>query len=438
LKAKLAQIFFEPLLRLGFSHKTQASALWSLLESFSSPFFSLLLIPIFTHNLGLENYGMYVMVMALVSFFGFTGLGMSTSVTYYLAVNYQTSNSKEIAQRLSSALLITLIGTVLFSCIFLLVLNIFETQFKEHYPQLSYKQQLIYIALGLVVITQLDIVVSSAIKGLQQFKTSSKLEFVLRLLSFMVVALVAVKQKNVEAIVLVVLVMAILNLIVRYSMLNKIVNFDVREIKINKQITHELFHFGKWMTLQNLSGAIFGSLDKILLGTLFNTTIVGVYNIIISVTQLSHYVLASISSFITPKISSILATKKRLRDIYYKALAASVLVTFTMLVILTILYPLVHDYFHLGSVKDVYFILLISYGVLAMCVQPYNFALGFGKVKLLSNINMISALVGVVAMMYFINLNGILGAAIARLAYAMVVSTTFLVPLIFLRKEKIP
>ena len=280
MKAKLAQKIFEPLLRLGFSHKIQVTALWSLLESFSSPFFSILLLPIFTHNLGLENYGLYVMVMALVGFFGFTGLGMNTSITYYLAVNYQTSNSKEIAQRLSSALLITLIGTVLFSCLFLLVLNIFETQFKEHYPQLSDQQQLIYIALGLVVITQLDGVVSSAIKGLQQFKISSKIEFVLRLLSFMVVALVALIQKSVEAIALVVLVMAILNLVVRLTMLNKIVNFDFREIKINKKITNELFHFGKWMTLQNLSGAIFGSLDKILLGALFNTTIVGVYNII--------------------------------------------------------------------------------------------------------------------------------------------------------------
>jgi len=434
LKAKLSQIIFAPLLRFGFSHKTQATALWSMLESFSNPFFSLLLLPIFTHSLGLENYGLYAMLMALVNFFGFTGLGMNTSITYYLAVNYQTSNPKEIAQRLCSALLITLIGTMLFSCLFLLVINMFETQLKEHYPHLRDKQQLIYIALGLVVITQIDMVVSSAIKGLQEFKISSKVEFVLRFLSFIVVSLVAVIQKSVEAIALVVLVLAIFNLIVRYGMLNKIVNFDLREIKINKQIINELFHFGKWMTLQNLSGAVFGSLDKILLGVLFNTTIVGVYSIIISVTQLSHYVLASASSFITPKISSILATKKKLRDIYYKALAASALVTFLMLLILTILYPLLHDHFNLGSIKTEYFILLLSYGILAMCVQPYYFALGFGKVKLLSNINIMSALIGIVAMVYFINLYGIFGAAIARLAYTIVVTTTFLIPLIFLRK----
>jgi O-antigen/teichoic acid export membrane protein len=217
-------------------------------------------------------------------------------------------------------------------------------------------------------------------------------------------------------------------------MLNKIVNFDFHEIKINKQIIIELFHFGKWMTLQNLSGTIFGSLDKIFLAALFGTTIVGEYNIIITVTQLSHYVLASASSFIAPKISAMSVTKKRLRDFYHKALTASALVTFAMLLILTILYPLVHEHFHLGSIKTEYFMLLISYGVLAMCVQPYYFALGFGKMKLLSSINTISALICIVAMMFFINLYGMLGAAIARLAYSMVVTITFLIPLIILRK----
>ena len=135
MKVNFNQIIFEPLFRLGFSHKIQATALWSLLESFSSPFFSILLLPIFTHNLGLENYGLYVMVMALVSFFSFTGLGMNTSITYYLAVNYQTSNSKQIAQRLTSALLITLIGTVFFSCLFLLVLTIFCLLYTSPSPR---------------------------------------------------------------------------------------------------------------------------------------------------------------------------------------------------------------------------------------------------------------------------------------------------------------
>jgi O-antigen/teichoic acid export membrane protein len=435
LKAKFIKIIFEPLLRLGFSHKIQATALWSMLESFSNPFFSLLLLPIFTHNLGLENYGLYVMVMAFVSLFGFAGLGMNTSVTYFLAANYKTSNPKQIAERLTSALLITLISTIFFSCLFLLMLHIFEIQFKEHYPQLIGKEKLIYIALGLVVVTQLDAVVSSAIKGLQQFKTSSKVEFVLRSLSFMTVALIAITQKTIESIILVSLILALFNIIVRYVLLSKTVIFRIGEIKINKQFTSEHFNFGKWMTLQNLSGAIFSSLDKILLGLLFNTTIVATYNIITSITQLSHYILASAISFIMPKVSANLKINTRLQDSYYKVLALSALVTFLMLFILAILYPFVSNHFNLGSIENEYFLLLLSYGILAMCVPPYFFALAFGKVKLLSNINTVSAIVGIIAMIYLINPLGIYGAALARLSYAIIVITTFLIPSVFFKKN---
>jgi O-antigen/teichoic acid export membrane protein len=188
------------------------------------------------------------------------------------------------------------------------------------------------------------------------------------------------------------------------------------------------------MTLQNLSGAIFGSLDKILLGLLFNTNVVGMYSIMISVTQLGHYVFASASSFIMPKISSC-STKKTMQVFYTKALVVSAMVTFATLFILTMLYPLVHDRFNLGNVKIEYFTLLISYGVLTMCVTPYNFALGFGKVKLLSYINSIAALIGIFTMMCLINDYGILGASIARLIYTIIGIITFLIPITYFKKH---
>jgi O-antigen/teichoic acid export membrane protein len=432
MKVNFNQIVFEPLLRLGFSHKIQATALWSLLESFSSPFFSILLLPIFTHNLGMENYGLYVMVMALVSFFGFTGLGMNTSITYYLAVNYQTSNSKQIAQRLTSALLITLIGTVLFSCLFLLVLSIFETQFKEHYSQLSDKQQLIYIALGLVIITQLDGVVSSAIKGLQQFKISSKIEFVLRLLSFMVVALVAAIQKSVEAIALVVLVMAILNLLVRLAMLNKIVNFDLREIKINKQITNELFHFGKWMTFQGVSGALFGSLDKLVIGSFLGNAVLGSYNVLISIAQLIHFIPASSLTFIMPKIAvnNRSISKATLRKVSIVTAILSIIFSIVIFACKGIIF----SHFHLdGNYENLFCWLIFNYFLLSLSVPVYFIAIGMHLIKAVSLQSIMGSLVGVIFLVIFISEYGLVAALVSKLIYSFL---AFFIIIPVLRKVK--
>ena len=428
LRIKLMQLLFKPLSRFGINPSIQATAMWSMLESFSSPLFSLILIPILTHNLGLEKYGVYVMVMAFVGLFSFTGLGMNTSITYYLAVNHQTPNTKNIAERLGTALSITLISTITFSLIFLLAFTLFAPALQKMYPQLITQQPLVYAALFLLIFTQCDMVISAALKGLQHFKTSSKLEFLIRLIGFIIVALVAIMLKNVVAIVLSAVIIAFLSVLSRYISISKVADLHLSDIKLNKQYAGEFFHFGKWMTLQNISGAIFGSLDKIMLGLFFNTTVVGTYNIIVSITQLSHYVLASACSFILPKISASAASIKTLQKVYYKSLVISALVTLLMIFILTMLYPFIKGHFNLGDIKSEYFILLISYGVLAMGVPPYYFALGLGKVKLLSNINTISAVVGIVAIMSLINNYEILGAALSRVAYTLAVTLTFFVP----------
>jgi O-antigen/teichoic acid export membrane protein len=375
------------------------------------------LLPIFTHNLGLENYGLYVMVMALVSLFGFAGLGMNTSIAYYLAVNYQTSNSKEISQRLSSALLITLISTVIFSCLFLLVLTIFQIQFKEHCHQLSDKQQLIYTALGLIVITQLDMVVSSAIKGLQHFKTSSKVELVLRLLNFIVVAIVAVIQKSVEAIALVVLVMGIFNLIVRYAMLNKIVNLDLREIKINKQLTNELFHFGKWMTLQNISGALFSSVDKLLIGSFLGNAILGSYNVLLSITQLVHFIPASMLIFIMPKVAT--NNDYVSKAIFKKVLTITVIFSSIFSIVIFASKGIIFSHFHIdGSYESLFYWLIFNYFLLSLSVPTYFIALGMHLIKTVSLQGIVGSLIGILLMLILISGNGLMAVLVSKLIYS--------------------
>ena len=435
MRSRLLQLLFRPLQSFGISASLQSTALWTMLESFSSAFFSLMLIPILTHNLGLEKYGLYVMVTAFVSFFSFAGLGMNTSITYYLAVNHQAANTKNIAERLGSALSLTLIGTVTFSCACLLVLSLYVSQLQALYPQLSSHQNLVYAALILIVITQLDLVISAALKGLQQFKTSSKIEFTIRLLGFLIIAMVAITQKNVTAIIIATIITAFFSLIIRYKTLSKVIALHLSDIKLTRHYVSELFHFGKWMTLQNISGAIFGSLDKIVLGIFFGTKIVGVYNILVSITQLSHYLLASASSFILPKVSASKVDIKVMQKNYYKSLIVCALVTLSVRCILALMFPLIKSYFHLDNINSEYFILLVCYGILAMCVPPYNFSLGLGSVKILSNINTISAFVGMAAILMFINMYGMLGAVLARVAYTMCVVFTFAVPPLLFKKD---
>lgn len=410
---------FSALRNFGISQNLQVTALWSMLESFSSPIFSLLLIPIFTQYLGLDGYGLYVMVMAFVSFFSFTGLGMNTSMTYYLALSYGKSNPKEIAERLSSALIITFASTVFFSCLFMLALQIFTSLLLSNFPQLIAQQHLIYMALLLIVVTQLDTVISASLKGLQEFKMSSKVEFALRFLSFFIIAIVAITQKTVIAIVLITLLMAIFNLIIRFVALNNIVHFNYRDLQLNKKCVNELFLFGKWMTLQSIAGAFFGSIDKLLVGSILGNKVLGIYNLLLAITQLVHYIPANILVFIMPKVAKNNESISIL--LFKKIFVITSILAFIVAFILIILKQFVFLKFHVdSSYEGIYYWLIFSYVLLSLNIPSYFIALGMNLVKSISLQCILGSIIGVIVLLTLISKYGLLGAIFSKLIYSVV------------------
>lgn len=416
---KLKQLMFAPLLRYGISHKLQATALWSALESFSSPFFTLLLIPVFTHNLGLENYGLYVMLMAFVSFFSFTGLGMNTSITYYLAVNYETSNPQNIAQRLGSALFLTLLGTLVFVCVFLLTFQVLKPLLQTYRPEFIIQRNLIYLALMLVVITQLDLVVSASLKGLQQFKTSSKLEFSLRLLSFTAIAVVAFTQKNVFSVALVTSIMSVFTLIFRYKILSELVQFHFFEIKLNKQNFLELFQFGKWMTLQNIAVSCFGSIDKLVIGSVLGSKELGIYNVLSSLTQLIHFIPANTLNFMMPKIARIKGkiSISTLKKIFLLISITSFFLSCLFMFAKNLLFTTFHIY---SDYNTLYYSLIFCYFLLSLNIPSYFAGLGMNLIKAVSLQCVLGSILGVSSLLLFIFSYGILAAVASKFIYSLV------------------
>ena len=417
--------------KAGISQVVGAAAFWSLVESLSAPFFSLMLMPILARNLGLANYGVYVMAMAFIALSGFTGLGMNTTITYYLAKNsisQHLSYQKNIAQQLTTALVITLIGTAGFATLFILATYLSQGYLKTNHPQWFVYSGLKVQVVLLLIFTQCDMVISAALKGLQHFKTSALCEFLIRLLSFALLAVAAFYYKQVEIIIGVSVLVSALSLVIRLVIMLKTANLRLNDLRYNKNEAKAFFHFGKWMTLQNISGAIFGSADKLVLGALFGTALVGAYNILITFAQLIHFALSSASSFILPKVSKANLPIRSVKTLYIKSLFISVISTLSLALILYSIYFYIQAHFKLPNLHREYILLLISFSILAMNIPPYYFALGFGKVKSLSTINIISGILGTIACLVLIPVYGILGACIARLLYAGAVCITFAIP----------
>lgn len=419
MRIKLTQLLFKPLSHFGISRSLQATALWSMLESFASPLFSLLLIPILTHNIGLEKYGLYVMIFAFVNFFSFTGLGMNTSITYYLAVNQHTKNATNISGRLGTALSLTLIGTVTFSLLFILTLTLFKEMLGVVYPQLVQHLFLVYAALLILILTQCDMVISAALKGLQQFKVSSKIEFMIRAIWFLVVMLVTVLIKEVGAIVFSIVIIVLMGLILRFRALRNVIELKVSNLKIHKIYINEFFHFGKWMTLQNIAGSMYGSLDKIIMGSLFGSKVVGIYNVILSITQLIHFVPANMLTFIMPKIANdkvtfTLATFK-------KIFAITIISAGLIAIVICTLKQFIFYKFSIDSVySPLFYGLIISFILMSLNIPSYYVALGLNLIKHVSIQCVLGAMAGILSLLLLASKYGIFAVLASKLIYSLI------------------
>ncbi len=407
--------------KAGISQSVGAAAFWSMVESFSAPFFSLMLMPILTHNLGLANYGVYVMAMAFIALSGFTGLGMNTAITYHLAKNSAYPNydyKKNIAQQLTTALIITLIGTVGFATLFLSATYLSQGYLKINHPQwLVYSDLKIQVVL-LLIFTQCDMVISAALKGLQHFKTSALCEFLIKLIGFALLSTAAFYYKQVEIIIGVAVLVSALSLITRLVVMRKTADLKINDMRYNINEAKGFFNFGKWMTLQNISGAIFGSIDKLVLGAFYGTALVGIYNILLTLAQLVHFCTASVLSFIMPKIAlnNNILTIKKITKIFSITTALSLL----MSIIMALFMPIVFSYFKLSyQYKSAFYLLIFCYFILSLNVPSYYMALGMKLVKAISMQCIVGAGMGIIALFLYIESYGIYAAIGSKFIYCL-------------------
>lgn len=418
---------------LGLNKSLQLTALFSMIDSFSSSIFSLLLIPVLTYNVGLNGYGLYVLIIAINGILGFSNLGVNSALTYHFGLALNGAEDSYLDRIFFTALSITILGTVTISAILLLALHWLSPFVVAKFPNIQPAMSLLYSAFILLIFNQINTVVSDAIRGLHEFKKSSITEFTICFCGFLILSTDAILFKNVSFFFYGLIGVAIISSIIRFFVLNTILN--LRVFVFDFGIAKSLLHYGKWMTLQNISGMIFNAIDKILLGFLFSSYLVGVYNILISITQLSHFFLSRASTFIFPKVSGSRSSPTKLKQHYVKAYYISKIFIFLMISLTMILFFI----FSRGEIRSFYrefLLLLFSYGLLAFTAPAYYFSLGLGKVRLLSCLNIISGLIASISLYFLVSKYAVMGAAASRLLFSLFALFSLLIPHRFFRAVK--
>ena len=409
-----------------------SNTFWSAAESFASPAVLFLLAPILVSNIGIQRYGIFIFVTSLSAFFSFAGLGMNTAVTYDIAKKLPSSDLLDIKIAFSAALVMSLVGTLIFSTFILFVSSAIAVKIIPDFFGWNLNFKFIPIVILILIFSQIDSVLSAALKGLHQFKFSSIAELFIRFFNLTLIALVAFYSKDIYLVLSSVIICSIISIVIRYLFLKNFINFVFLDIKTLKKSGMHLFKVGKWMSLQNVAGNFYASFDKLIVGVFLGASELGSYSVLTMIAQLIHFIPASMLTFIMPKIA--MQNGRMSISNFKKLTLVTFLITLSVSFLLLIFKTVIFTHFSLHiKYIPLFHLIIISYFLLSLSAPSFYIAIAMNKSKTTSLISIISAILSIFIMIYFIEIYGIFAAAAARLVYSILTVSYFYLVLRALR-----
>ena len=177
--------------------KSIKKSYWSLIENLSSPAITALSTPFFLKFLGIDIFAQYILVKTIVAMGGTVSFGMNQSITKLISLYANNKNSRiQQIKAIRGSITVSLFS-------FLLILVFVFPLSWEFLPSFFNKiggknliQLLLVFALIQLYLEQIDSIFVGALRGLEYFGLSAKLEFITRILTMISILFAAYLTKD--------------------------------------------------------------------------------------------------------------------------------------------------------------------------------------------------------------------------------------------------
>ena len=187
------------------------------------------------------------------------------------------------------------------------------------------------------------------------------------------------------------------------------------------------------MTLQNIAGNSYASLDKLIVGVFLGASQLGAYSIITMFAQLIHFIPASMLTFVMPKVA--MQNGCMSASNFKKLSFVTLLISFSISILLVIFKTFIFSHFLLNiEYIPSFYLIIFSYFLLSLSAPSFYIAIAMNMSKRISFVSIGSTVLGIFVMIYFIEKYGFFSVAAARLIYSIVTLSYIYLVLRALRK----
>lgn len=404
--------------------KQLANPMWATLEYAWQPLLLLVSTPWFLHRLGVEQYGQWMMLAATVSLGGILASGTGAATVRTVSAGHDPLVADSAGCAVRASLMIALVGGAILG---LLVVCLFWFGGDSLLAKVGGKSTIRMtgiVAAILLWIEQVDNVFSSAIKGSLRFGHAAILEIASRTVQLLLVALMLWPYPTLGAVYVVLVLVACCRLVLKAAVARRLLGMA------SLRPTHEgvmaLLDFAKWGWLLGVGGVLFGTADRLLIGSLLGVSALAYYSIASQLAMQIHALSAAGCSVIFPLASRHFRREDiaRLRRAVIVALVVNTVMSSLLALALYLLSPLFLGLW-VGSaaatqVLQIMPYLVIAYWILAMNIVPYYMMLGVNRIKFVGIGVIVAGLLGTVSLYVLLPVYGFVASPSGKVVYAVI------------------
>ncbi|MBO9328852.1 polysaccharide biosynthesis family protein [Achromobacter sp. HZ01] len=406
-------------------HIAGNASFWGLVEYGIGPVAALVALPILFRQLGTVGFGQYSMIIALAGFGNAANLGAAVTATKLVSERLHEPGGAYRAAGVSMSLIGCALGVVTLAALML------WGAVGLGWPDATFGgvavTMLALPALAIYLTQQYDQLFSGCLKGREDFRATALCEVFSRsgtmALACATAWMTASPTWTGLAQALGLLLAGSVKMGVFSRAYGRLVVRPVRD----RGAMMDAFRFSRWSWLNSLSALAFGSVDRVLVGSLMGPAALAIYTVGVQVGQIIHTASVAIFQKAMPRVSRLSASppypgaaEREIRRMMLWNLALSAGATIAVLAVsrplLNMLLSASVAQDHLGTFQ----LLIIASGLLSLNAAAHFSLLGLGNSRAVAILNGLGGLAMLCVMAGLVQIAGEHAAAWGRMAYAAI------------------
>ncbi|PPD41664.1 MAG: hypothetical protein CTY15_13205 [Methylocystis sp.] len=402
--------------------------LWGMAEYFAYPLLMFLATPFFLSQLGKEQYGQWMLMLAFTGFGGVAGLGMGAATIKEVSAHRGRGDLAGAAKAVRACFAVTLASSLCLAAVILLLAFFAGASWLSRVGDPEAVRRVIGFAAALVTLEQIDTVFAGTIRGMERFDVAAKIEMSSKFVIVLVAIVAAWISRDLVTIFWSVLAVTVLRAAAKATLASMLLKTASLTPVWDRAYVKEAIRFGKWAWVQSIGTALFSTADRLLIGSLLGSTALAQYSVCLQLAQQVHTVPAAGAGFVFPLVSRRIQAGENIRRI---GLGATVAFGLFAAALATPLIFFSHEILELWIGRDfadqnatLLRWLTIAFVILALNIGPYFLLLGANVARFVALVVVLGGALGLLAGLLFIPRLGLIGAVAVRIVYGIITSST--------------